>query len=148
MAVAASPITIGLMQRIARLVLVGVVAAIVLLGLGYAWGVSGRGELQSSLEQTQQQLDVAEARWHVLDARVSLYNMNFGDASRKLEEAKDPLRRIRQRYVDQEDDDAVRSVSAALEHVDEAQRLAGKLDQAANSKAGEALEAVRVATSP
>ena len=43
--------------------------------------------------------------------------------------------------------DAVRSIAAALEHVDEAQRLAGKLDQAANSKAGEALEAIKVATS-
>jgi hypothetical protein len=31
--------------------------------------------------------------------------------------------------------------------VEEAQRLAGKLDQAANSKAGEALEAIKVATS-
>ena len=40
----------------------------------------------------------------------------------------------------------LRSVSAALEHLDEAQRLAGKLDAAANSKAGEALEAIKVAT--
>jgi hypothetical protein len=31
--------------------------------------------------------------------------------------------------------------------VDDAQRLSGKLDQSANSKAGEALEAIRVATS-
>jgi len=30
--------------------------------------------------------------------------------------------------------------------VDEAQRLSGKLDQAANSRTGEALEAIRVAT--
>ena len=40
----------------------------------------------------------------------------------------------------------MRSLSAALEHLDEAQRLAGKLDPAANSKAGEALEAIKVAT--
>jgi hypothetical protein len=135
------------MQRIVRLSLIGLGIAIVLLGLGYVWGVSGRSALESQLDDARQHLDVAEARGHVLDARVSLYNMNFGDASRRLEEAKVPLRRIRQRYVDDGQDDVVRSLAAALEHVDEAQRLAGKLDQAANSKAGEALEAVRVATS-
>jgi hypothetical protein len=135
------------MHRLVRIALIGLVTALVLVGLGYAWGVSGRSALESSLDETRQHLDIAEARGHVLDARVSLYNMNFGDASRRLEEAKVPLRRIRQRYVDAGRDDAVRSISAAIEHVDEAQRLAGKLDQAANSKAGEALEAIRVATS-
>ncbi len=135
------------MNRIAKLALIGLVAVIVIVGLGYAWGASGRGALETSLEEVRQQLDVAEARGLVLEARVSLYNMNFGDASRRLEEAKGPLRRIRQRYVDDGQDDAVRSIAAALEHVDEAQRLAGKLDPGANSKAGEALEAIRVATS-
>ncbi len=73
--------------------------------------------------------------------------MNFGDASRRMENAKDPLRRMRQRYADDGKTDAARSIGAAVEHVEEAQRLAGKLDQAANSKAGEALEAIKVATS-
>jgi hypothetical protein len=135
------------MQRIGKFLLIGLVTALVLVGLGYAWGASGRRALQTTVDQAHQQLDVAEARGHLLDARVSLYNMNFGDASRRFEEAKVPLRRIRQRYVDQGRDDSARSLAAALERVDEAQRLAGKLDQASNSKAGEALEAVRVATS-
>jgi hypothetical protein len=135
------------MKRLGRLVLIGFVLVIVLLGLGYAWGTSGRVALQTALDDARLQLDIAEARGLLLDARVSLYNMNFGDASRRFEDAKVPLRRIRQRYVDGGKDDAGRSVAAALERVDEAQRLAGKLDQAANSKAGEALEAIKVATS-
>ena len=135
------------MQRIGRLALIALVVAIVLLGLGYGWGVSGRGALESSLDDVRQQLDIAEARGHVLDARVSLYNVNFGDATRRFEEAKVPLRRLQQHYVDDGRDDAVRSIAAAIEHLEEAQRLAGKLDQAANSKAGEALEAIKVATS-
>ena len=134
------------MQRLVRLTLIGLGIAIVLLGFGYVWGASGRSALQSQLDDVRQHLDLAEARGHVLDARVSLYNMNFGDASRRFEEAKDPIRRIRQRFVDAGSTDAVRSISAALEHLEEAQRLAGKLDPAANSKAGEALEAVKVAT--
>ena len=135
------------MQRIGKLLLIGLVTAIVLVGLGYAWGASGRRALQTAVDDTHQQLDVADARGQLLDARVALYNMNFGDASRRFEEAKVPLRRIRQRYVDGGQDDAARSLAAALERVDEAQRLAGKLDQASNSKAGEALEALKVATS-
>lgn len=135
------------MNRIGRLVLIGFVAAIVLVGLGYAWGASGRRTVQASLDDTREALDAAEASRQVLEARVSLYNMNFGDASRQLEEAKVPLRRLRQYYVDEGRDDAVRGASSALERIDDAQRLAGKLDQAANNKAGEALEAIRVATS-
>ena len=134
------------MRRIGRLVLIALVIAAVVFGFGYAWGVSGRYTLQSALDESQQRLDLAEARAEVLDARVSLYNMNFGDASRRLEEAKVPLRRIRQRFADDDKTDAARSISAALEHIEEAQRLSGKLDPAANSKAGEALEAVKVAT--
>jgi hypothetical protein len=130
-----------------RLILAGVAVLVVTLGLGYAWGVSGRAAAANALTDARQQLDLAEARGRILDARVSLYNMNFGDASRNLEEAKDPLRRVRERYQEERRNDAASSIDAALRHVDEAQRLAGKLDQAANSKANEALEAIKVATS-
>src|ERR671912_1780503 len=135
------------MKRLGRLALFALVTVLVLLGLGYVWGVSGRGALESALDDARQELDLAEARGHVLDARVSLYNMNFGDASRRLEEAKTPLGRTRGRYADDGKDEAARAIATALEHVEEAQRLANKLDQAANMKAGEALEAIRVATS-
>ena len=129
-----------------RIALAAVVTLIVCLGLGYAWGASGRGLVQTALEQSRQQLDLAEARGALLDARVSLYNNNFGDASRRLEEAKVPLRKVKDRYQDAGRSDAASSIDAALGHVDEAQRLAGKLDPAANTRAGEALEAIRVAT--
>lgn len=134
------------MKRLGRLTLIAIAAVVVLLGIGYVWGSTGRGGLQRALDETRQQLDLAEARGYLLDARVSLYNNNFGDASRRFEESKAPLRRTRERYQEAGHDDASRSVTAALERVEEAQRLAGKLDPAANSKAGEALEAIRVAT--
>ncbi len=135
------------MQRIGKIIATGLVTLIVVLGLGYGWGASGRRAIQTALDETKQQLDLAEARGHLLDARVSLYNMNFGDASRRLEEAKTPLRRTRDRYSENSKDQSARALATALEHVDEAQRLANKLDPAANTKAGEALEAIKVATS-
>jgi hypothetical protein len=128
-----------------RILLSIVVALVVCLGLGYAWGVSGRDVLESALDDSRQQLDLAEARGAVLDARVSLYNNNFGDASRRLEDAKEPLRRVKTRYQAQRATEAASNIDAALSHVDEAQRLAGKLDSAANSRAGEALDAIRLA---
>ena len=135
------------MKRIGRLILIGLGVLVVTLALGYVWGSSGRRTIQTTLGDVQQRLDVAEARGLLLEARVNLYNVNFGDASRKFEEAKAPLQRMRTRYADDGNNESVRRISTALEHVDEAQRLAGKLDQAANSKASEALEAIKVATS-
>jgi hypothetical protein len=129
-----------------RILLSIVVALLVCLGLGYAWGSSGRSALEATLNESRQQLDLAEARGALLDARVSLYNNNFGDASGRFEDAKVPLRRVRQRYQDARRNDAASSIDAALRHVEEAQRLAGKLDPSANARAGEALEAIRVAT--
>jgi hypothetical protein len=129
-----------------RILLAALVALIVCLGLGYAWGASGRRVVQAALEDSRQQLDLAEARGALLDARVSLYNNNFGDASRRLEDAKGPLRQVKARYQDAGESDAAASIDAALGHVDEAQRLAGKLDPSANTRTGEALEAIRVAT--
>jgi hypothetical protein len=126
-----------------KLLLTGLVALLVAFGLGYAWGASGRSAAESALVDTRRQIDLAEARGRLLEARVSLYNLNFGDASRSLEEAKTPLRRLRQRHDDDDRRDAVTAVDAALQHVEEAQRLAGKLDQAANSRTNDAVEALK-----
>ena len=130
-----------------KLVLAAFVAAMVIVGIGYAMGGSGRYQLQSALDETRERLDVAEARGHLLEARVSLYNVNFGDASKHFEESKAPLRRVRERLQRVGKNAAAGSIAAAMAHVDEAQRLAGKLDQASNAKANDALEAIRVASS-
>jgi hypothetical protein len=128
-----------------KLILTAFAALIITLGLGFAWGASGRIALQANLDEARQQLDLSDARARILDARVSLYNNNFGDASRHFEDSKGPLRRVKQRYQDADRTDAASSIDAALGHVDEAQRLSGKLDPSANAKAGEALDAIKVA---
>lgn len=130
-----------------RIVILACVALAVALGVGYAMGGSGRFTLQNALDDARGQLDLAEARGHLLEARVSLYNVNFGDASRHFEESKAPLRRVRERFQRIGKNAAAGSIAAALEHAEEGQRLAGKLDQSANAKANDALEAIRVAAS-
>ena len=128
-----------------KLILTAFAALIVTLGLGFAWGASGRIALQTDLDEARQQLDLSDARSSLLDARVSLYNNNFGDASRRFEDSKGPLRRVKQRYQDASRSDAASNIDAALGHVDEAGRLSGKLDTSANNKASEALDAIKVA---
>jgi hypothetical protein len=134
-------------MRGAKLVLTAAAVLLVALGLGFAWGASGRVTAQRALGDVRQQLDLAEARGRILEARVSLYNVNFGDAQRQLEESKVPLTRARDQYQQAGKRDAAEALSAALTHVQEAQRLASKLDQNANSQANEALKAIQVATS-
>ena len=128
-----------------KMFLAVLVALIVCLGAGFIWGNSGRGTLQTTLDDAKLQLDVAEARGDILDARVSLYNNNFGDASRYFENAKAPLRRLKQRYTDDGKRDAAASIDTATAHVSEAQQLSGKLDPAANTKASQALDAIKAA---
>ena len=128
-----------------KLALGVLVALVVALGIGYAWGASGKRALTSALDDMKQQLDVAEARGHLLDARVSLYNVNFGDASRQFEEANAPLRRVQDRYQSEGKKAAAETIAAAIERVAEGQRLAAKLDQTSNAKAAEALAAIKLA---
>jgi hypothetical protein len=129
-----------------KLVLTVFVVLIVALGLGFAWGASRRATAQGALDEVRQQLDLADARGHILEARVSLYNVNFGDAQRQLDDAKGPLTKARDRAQAQGTRAAAAALTAALAHVQEAQRLAGRLDQNANSRANEALKAIQVAT--
>lgn len=130
-----------------RVIVLAAAGLVIVLGLGFTWGASGRFAIQNALDETRQQLDLAEARGSLLEARVSLYNVNFGDASRHFEDAKAPLRRARERYQAVGNNAAAGSIGAALEHVEEGQRLAGALDQAANTKANDALQAIKVAAS-
>jgi hypothetical protein len=134
-------------MRAFKLVLAVIVLILVALGVGYFWGASGRGAAQQALDDVRQQVDLADARGHILEARVSLYNVNFGDAQRQLDDAKAPLTRARDRAQAQGTRASADALTAALARVQDAQRLAGRLDQNANSQANEALKAIQTATS-
>jgi hypothetical protein len=134
-------------MRAFKIVLAVIVLLLVALGVGYWWGASGRGAAQQALDDVRQQVDLADARGHILEARVSLYNVNFGDAQRQLDDAKAPLTRARDRAQAQGTRASADALTTALARVQEAQRLAGRLDQNANNQANEALKAIQTATS-
>jgi hypothetical protein len=109
---------------------------------GWLWGSSGKGPLRVSLESAELRRDLLAARSSVLAARVALYNVNFGEASQGFEEARGSLRRVEARLKGLGRDEDARPLAAALTRIEEAQRMAGKLDQTANARAAEAVKSI------
>ena len=126
----------------AKLVLGIAVALAVALLAGWIWGASGRSDMARALQTSELRGELLGARAAVLDARVAIYSVNFGEASRHLENARGLLGRANERLKSLGRDDEVRQVQTALASIDDAQRMAGKLDQSANSRAGEAAKMV------
>ena len=128
----------GSMMTKAKLVLGVTAALVVALLAGWLWGAWGRSDLARALQTAELRSDLLGARAAVVDARVAIYSVNFGEASRHLEDARGLLGRAEERLKRVGRDDLVKQVQTAQTTIDDAQRMAGKLDQNANSRAGEA----------
>jgi hypothetical protein len=115
---------------------------LVTLGIGWVWGVTGRAAANRALRDSQLRSELLEGRTAVLDARLDLYSVNFGNASQHLETAKTLLKQARERIRSTGQEDAAKRIDNALVQVEEAQRLAARLDQAANTKAGDAAQII------
>jgi len=124
----------------AKLVLGIAVAVLVALAAGWVWGTWSHSGTAGALQAAELRSELLGARAAVLDARLAIYSVNFGDASAHLENARGLLRRADERLKVLGRADAAVQVAAALAAIDEAQRMAGKLDQSANTRAGDAAE--------
>ena len=105
---------------------------------GWIWGTLGRSEMAAALQTAELRSELLGARASVLDARVAIYSVNFGEASGHLENARGLLARANDRLGRLGREDTVVQLQTALMSIENAQRMAGKLDQDANSRAGEA----------
>jgi hypothetical protein len=117
-------------------------ALLVALGVGWFWGASGRWAEERALQAAELRSDLFEARSLVLAARVDLYNVNFGDASRHLSDAKGALGHATERLKAGGRTEVAKQLDPALARIGEAQQLAGRLDQGANSRAAEAVKTI------
>jgi hypothetical protein len=122
----------------AKKILVGSAVVLVALLAAFLWGASGKWGIEDALEQSTLRGDLLEARGAVLTARIALYNTNFGDASRSLEEARAVVERAAQRLRTLGRESDATQLEAAIVPVRDAQQLAGKLDLGANSRAADA----------
>ena len=125
-----------------KLVLAAFVALVTAVGAGWFWGSAGRWDRDSALRTVELRSDLVEARSSVLDARLDLYNVNFGNASRHLEDTKGPLRRATDRLRAGGRENDARRLDPALARIDEAQQLANRLDQGANARAADAAQTI------
>ena len=126
----------------AKLVLGIAVGLVVAFLAGWFWGSSGRSDAARALQTSELRGELLGARAAVLDARVAIYSVNFGEASQHLEGARGLLGRADDRLKSLGLDAADRQVQTALASIDAAQRMAGKLDPNANGRAGEAAKVI------
>src|SRR6185295_5416128 len=130
------------MDAMTKLVLGIAAGLLVTLLAGWIWGGSGRWAMARALQTCELRSDMLGARAAVLDARVAIYSVNFGEASKHLEDARGLLRRSDARLKSLGRNDQLSEVQTALASIGDAQRLAGQLDQSANSRAGEAAKVI------
>jgi hypothetical protein len=97
-----------------KLILGITVGLMVALLAGWIWGRSGRSDIARALEAAELRSELRGARAAVLDARVAIYSINFGEASGHLENARNLLRRADERLKSLGRDDEVRQVQTAL----------------------------------
>jgi hypothetical protein len=118
------------------------VALLVALGVGWAWGASGRADISRALRVAELRDGLLEGRTAVLDARLAIYSVNFGEASRHLEAARSALRAANAELNGLGRQGDAKQLEFALTRIDEAQRMAGKLNQDANALAADAAKAI------
>jgi hypothetical protein len=116
-----------------------VALAVLLAALGgWLYGWSDTSALRREVAAKRLRLQLLEARTQILDARVNVYTVNFGNASKNLEYAKPPLRAAREVLEGLGQRELSAKLEAALQQTSEAQTLASKFSQDANSRAGDA----------
>ena len=130
------------MANTARTGLTVIAVVLVALLAGFLWGAAGKSTLDRALQRSELRNELLDARAATLAARIDVYNTNFGEASRHLEEARSVAGRAAQRLDALGRDDDLKRLQSALGSIEEAQRLAGKLDLAANARAGDAAKAI------
>jgi hypothetical protein len=130
------------MANTAKTGLIVIASVLVALLAGFLWGAAGKSTLNRSLEHSALRNDLLEARAGTLDARVAVYNTNFGEASRHLEDARSVAERAVQRLDALGRADDMKQLQTAVGTIQEAQRLASKLDLAANARAGDAAKTI------
>ena len=117
-------------------------ALLVTLGVGWGWGAWGKSDVNHAREVAELRVGLLEGRAAVLDARLEIYSVNFGEASRHLEAARTSVRSAQAQLGALGRPDDAKRLEPALTRIDEAQRMAGLLNQDANALAADAAKTI------
>lgn len=131
-----TPVRTGL-SPLAKAGIALLVLAVLIVG-AWAYGRSGTAPLREEVGSARLRVMLLESRNQVLDAQISLYGTNFGNAAQHLEYAKPPLSAAAATLKEEGKPELAAKVEAALQQVTAGRDLAAKLSLDANSRAGEA----------
>ena len=87
----------------------------------------------------EERAEFAQARALISDGRVSLFLVNFGEASKRFEEAHGLVEKAQARLRETGQAERAGRLEIVLTHLRDAQRRAASLDSAAQGAAAEAL---------
>jgi hypothetical protein len=118
------------------------------LGAGWLWGASGRWSTEDQLRSVESRAQLAEARAALASARVDLFELNYGQASRHLEQARGALAESARHMDEAGRTDSAEALREAIARAAEAQQLSASVDSGANPKAAEAVRALDRAMQP
>ena len=125
-----------------------IIVAFATVGTGWIWGASGRADIDRTRRAAELRADFAEARALLLEARVSLFKVNFGDAGRSLDAARTRVAALQTRLRESGQAERAGRLEIALAHVGDAGRLTLALDGRAHAAAEGALAALTAAAIP
>jgi len=118
----------------------GLLLALCLAGFGgWVWGSLGRWSTQETLRQSGTRLHQRSAQANLLQARVNLFEHNFGEAGQNLTAARADLQTVASVMDEGGQKEAAGRLRTAIAKIGEAIDLAARLDLAANARAAEAL---------
>ncbi len=117
-------------------------ALAVVFGAGWLVGASGRAEFEQGRREADARAEFAVARAYALEGRVSLFQSNFGQASRAFEAARAATASAQTRLRQLGDAGRAGQLEVALVQLGEAQRLALALDGAAQVAAEQAVRVI------
>ena len=120
-----------------------ILALFVSFGIGWLSGASGRSTAEQESARIDERAQFAEARALILEGRVSLFLVNFGDASKRFDEARTLVEKIQSRLREAGQTERAGRLEIALSSLRDAQRLAVSLDSSAQNAAAEALKVLQ-----
>ena len=123
-------------------------AAVVAVGIGWVWGASGRADVEQARRTAELRAGFAEARALLLEARVSLFTMNFGQAGRAFDQARNLVTSLQARLREAGQAERAGRLEIVLGHLGDAGRFTLALDARAQNAAEAALDALAAAATP
>lgn len=124
--------------------LISYVAGAVLIAAltGWVWGRSGKSEIEEARRSAVQQENLTDARALILEGQIHIFQLNFGDATKRYEAARAAIERVQLALRETGQAERAGRLEIPLTHLKDAQRLAVSLDASARNAADEALKAL------